>query len=411
MIFADDTSLLARGKTTAETTEILKRDLEKINKWAETWKVTFAADKTKQMIFSKKTIANSPLLLLNNEEIKRVKQHKHLGLFLSENLDWSAQVHYVCMRANRKLAVLRKVKMLSRHTLDILYKITVRSIIDYALPVYYHSLKVTDKAKLDRIQYAAAKVVTGVRHQASKNKLNHELAWEEIKTRATFLGLTLFQKIADHETRPLIRACMPQRSLLKRLGTFTHFPFKGMDYANSYFPFFTKAYNSLKKEVRDLHLADFKAKLIENMKPRKRKHYNAGHKYANTLLTSIRVGHSKLNSDTHKLGLSDTNLCPHCLKPETALHFITKCPHFAEQRQAVLDQIEQQFIPKFKTLSFNRQFEILVEGFEPDNPEMKRINSNIQKITQIFILQTKRFLDKPTTPLPPPLDPPNHLLP
>ena len=170
---------------------------------------------------------------------RRVKQHKHLGLFLSENLDWSAQIHYVCMRANRKLAVLRKVKMLSRHTLDILYKITVRSIIDYALPVYYHSLKVTEKAKLDRIQYAAAKVVTGVRHQASRNKLNQELAWEEIKTRATFLGLTIFKKIADHETRPLVRACMPQRSLLKRLDTFTHFPFKGVDYANSYFPFFT----------------------------------------------------------------------------------------------------------------------------------------------------------------------------
>ena len=181
-----------------------------------------------------------------------------------------------------------------------------------------------------------------------------------------------------------------------------------MDYANSYFPFFTKTYNSLKKEVRDLNLVDFKTKLTENMKPIKRKHYKVGHKYANTLLTSIRVGHSKLNSDTHKLGLSDTNLCQHCLKPETALHFITKCPHFAEQRQTVLDQIEQQFIPKFKRLSLNRQFEILVEGFEPDNPEMKKINSKIQKITQTFILQTKRFLEKPTTPLPPPLDPPNH---
>ena len=152
---------------------------------------------------------------------------------------------------------------------------------------YYHSLKVTDKAKLDRIQYAAAKVVTGVRHQASKKKLNQELAWEEIKTRATFLGLTLFKKIADHGTRPLIRGGMPQRSVQNRLDTFTHFPFKGMNYANSYFPFFTKTYNSLKKEMRDLNLIDFKAKLTEDMKPRKRKHYNAGQKYANTLLTSI----------------------------------------------------------------------------------------------------------------------------
>ena len=93
--------------------------------------------------------------------------------------------------------------------------------------------------------------------------------------------------------------------------------------------------------------------------------------------------------------------CPHCFKPETALHFITKCPHFAEQRQTVLDQIEQHYMPRFKSLSFSRQFEILVEGFEPDNPEMKKINSKIQRITQTFILQTKRFLSKPSVPLPP----------
>ena len=62
LIFADDTSLLAKGKTTDETAEILKRDLEKIVNWAGIWKVTFAADKTKQMVFSKKTIVDSPLL-------------------------------------------------------------------------------------------------------------------------------------------------------------------------------------------------------------------------------------------------------------------------------------------------------------------------------------------------------------
>ena len=95
--------------------------------------------------------------------------------------------------------------MLNRKTLDVLYKITVRSVIDYALPVYYHSLKVVEKAKLDKIQYAAAKVVTGVYKQASRLKFNEELAWEEIKTRADFLGLSIFHKIAIGDTRPLIK--------------------------------------------------------------------------------------------------------------------------------------------------------------------------------------------------------------
>jgi hypothetical protein len=38
-----------------------------------------------------------------------------------------------------------------------------------------------------------------------------------------------------------------------------------------------------------------------------------------------------------------------------------------------------------------RKFEILTEGYEPYNPELKRINGQILKITQNFILKTKRF--------------------
>ena len=66
-------------------------------------------------------------------------------------------MHNVCFKANRKLAILRSAKMLKRNTLDLLYKLTVRSCIDYALPVYYHSLKITEKAKLAKIQYTAGK--------------------------------------------------------------------------------------------------------------------------------------------------------------------------------------------------------------------------------------------------------------
>ena len=37
-----------------------------------------------------------------------------------------------------------------------LYKITVRSTIDYGLQIYYHSLKLTEKERYERIQYSAA---------------------------------------------------------------------------------------------------------------------------------------------------------------------------------------------------------------------------------------------------------------
>ena len=56
LIFADDTTLLASGMDPAETAMQLNRDLGKISAWAQKWKVTFNAKKSKDMIFSfKKT--------------------------------------------------------------------------------------------------------------------------------------------------------------------------------------------------------------------------------------------------------------------------------------------------------------------------------------------------------------------
>ena len=134
------------------------------------------------MIFSEKQLYNSPPILFNNTFVSRVNEHRYLGLWLSSNLDWSKQVSEVCLKANRKLAVLRSVRYLSRSTLDLLYKLTVRSVIDYGLVVYFHSLKVTQVARLSQLQYRAAKLCTGALHYTNQTKLELDLGWETIKT-------------------------------------------------------------------------------------------------------------------------------------------------------------------------------------------------------------------------------------
>ena len=151
----------------------------------------------------------SPPITLDSDSIKQVDTHKHLGIILTYNLDWSSQVHAVIMKANKILAVLRRTFYLQRKTLEMLYKVTVRSVIDFALPVYYHSLKLSDKNKLEQIQYKGAKLASGALHGTSMIKLNSELGLESIATRADFLSLNVFHKILIGNTRPLIKTCMP----------------------------------------------------------------------------------------------------------------------------------------------------------------------------------------------------------
>ena len=111
LLFADDTCCFATGVDPAETAVILNRDLEKLNVWASKWKVIFNPGKSKDLIFSeKKYLFNSPPLILNGSFVERVHEHKHLGIYLSSTLSWNRQIHETCLRANRKLAVLRSVK-------------------------------------------------------------------------------------------------------------------------------------------------------------------------------------------------------------------------------------------------------------------------------------------------------------
>ena len=126
--------------------------MEKISNWATQWKVKFNAKKSKDIIFSNKLLNNSPPLCFENCYIERANVHKHLGIYLSSTLDWSAQVKEVCLKANRKLSALRSVKLLNRQTLDVLYKLTVRSVIDYGLPIHFKDLRQTEIARLEQLQ-------------------------------------------------------------------------------------------------------------------------------------------------------------------------------------------------------------------------------------------------------------------
>ena len=187
---------------------------------------------------------------------------------------------------------------------------------------------------------------------------------------------------------------MPLRNFSdqNRSEGFIHFPYTKEYYSKSFFPTYTRAYNKIDKPIRNSNTADFKNQLSRKIKPNKRKHYSHGPKISNTILCQIRVGRSYLKSHAFSIGHADTNTCS-CdnTTPETPLHFFINCPRFTEARRTLFDQVEQSFIPKFKNLPQKRQLEILTEGFEPENHELKRINIKIIKQTQFYILKTKRF--------------------
>ena len=85
-LFADDTSLYLIVDDPVEAARCLNADLALIHQWAERWLVKFNAAKSESLLVSRKILKPfHPPLLMNNEPIKEVSSHKHLGLFLSND--------------------------------------------------------------------------------------------------------------------------------------------------------------------------------------------------------------------------------------------------------------------------------------------------------------------------------------
>ena len=223
----------------------------------------------------------------------------------------------------------------------------------------------------------AAKLCTGALHFSSQAKLEKDLAWESIEDRAKILGLSVFHKIHCHETRPLIRSCMPPKNTnnTRSQGNYIVPLNRGVQYSNSFFPLMSKAWNSLDKSLKDQHIvSEFKSAVKDELKPVKYRHFTRGvNKYSNTLHCQLRIGRSFLKSHSFAINFSQDDLCL-CNRPETTSHFLLNCFLFQPEREVLLAKI-CQLVPTFSRKSIQQQTSILLNGINLENevPDVRNV--------------------------------------
>ena len=71
-----------------------------------------------------------------------------------------------CLKGDYKLAVLRSDKFLDRATLDLLYTLTMRSVLEYCIVIYYHSITEVLKFRLAQLQYRAVFCILYFAHKS-----------------------------------------------------------------------------------------------------------------------------------------------------------------------------------------------------------------------------------------------------
>ena len=151
--FADDTMLFSVVKDPVISADDLNHDLAIIYQWAHQWKMEFNPDPTKQateVLFScKKVSPIHPQLFFNGTVVKKVNEHKHLGLILDSGLSFKKHLDEKIIKAKKYIGIIKHLsKFLPLNTLNQMYKALVRSHLDYCDIIYHISPAVNPPPQL-----------------------------------------------------------------------------------------------------------------------------------------------------------------------------------------------------------------------------------------------------------------------
>ena len=111
-MFADDTQIDTSSNNIYSIANTSKEDLANISDWMKANKLSLNASKTEyRVIGSHKRLhqtQSDPPITLGDDQIKRVKVTKSLGLMIDETLTWDVQVTLITKKVNKGLNVTRR---------------------------------------------------------------------------------------------------------------------------------------------------------------------------------------------------------------------------------------------------------------------------------------------------------------
>ena len=394
----------------------LQHDLDIISEWANQWKMSFNPDPTKpaeEIIFSHKTSeTNHPPLYFNGIEVKRVSEHKHLGLILDPKLNFAAHIREKSATAKKGIGLMRMLRAyLPIKALDLIYKARVRSHFDYCDFIYHiPELETTEKTlesgrptdirlnhqmdKLESLQAQAGLAVTGAWKGTNRDKLNEELGWEPLHLRRWFRRLTVFYKIM-HGLTPnyLVDPVPPLRRHL--FGTNIRNELHPMRwqtrrFKNSFYPDAVDSWNNIGPELRQTEkISAFKSVLTGMIIPEEKSIFNIHNKNLRYLY-QLRVGLSPLRAHKFRHNFRDTpnELCICQLGIESTIHFLLHCPMFDDHREVLMDIVEPIVHGLSNISDETSMSNILLYGSKALNPTQ---NKEILNATLVYAQSTGRF--------------------
>ena len=433
--FADDTSLYSVVRDPLVSAQELNHDLQVISNWAKQWKMSFNPDPTKpaeEILFShKRRPQTHPPIFFNDVEVKRVNQHKHLGLIFDPKLNFAAHFKEKLAKAKKGIGLIKHLRSyLPTNVLAQIYKMHVRPHLDYC-DFIYHIPEIKKKEKpcedcdidedcdhhedtdntfvnsdcklnyqmrtLESVQYQAALAVTGAWKGSNTQKIYEELGWESLHHRRWFRRITQFYKIINGLTPQYLfdPIPMPRRHLFGRYATnaLYEFSWRNLRFLRSFYPDSVIIWNNLGPEIRKIEtLSGFKRELVKTIIPECKSIFNIHDPDNLRYLYQLRVGLSSLRSHKYNHNFKDTpsDQCRCGTGIESTEHFLLTCLLFRELRDELFSTINPELskIRNLPSIENSDMVQILLYG-----SQNLTLSENQLILTAVikYIQHTERF--------------------
>lgn len=211
--FADDTAILAGGRTPTQAIVRMNKALENHRKWCNDNELTINPNKSTSVIFYRgKKIHTQHKIKFNNREIPRRSTIKYLGLTFDEKVTWGPHTVTIKKEAERKSgqlkAILKRNRNLKEDVWEYFYKTLIRPKLTYGLPAWVHASNTQWKTIL-----ATEKKFLRTAHNLSSTYCSKELYQKSYITPMQILisqiQEDLKEKVKKHKN-PLVRKLLKQ---------------------------------------------------------------------------------------------------------------------------------------------------------------------------------------------------------
>ena len=333
-------------------------------------------------------------------------EHKHLGIFFSEDMKWLKHTSYITAKASKVIGQMYRSSIyLNKKQLSNVYLKMVRPLLEYGSFIF-DNCNFLEAKKLENVQRRAAVICTGAMRRTETCKIMELLSWPSLETRRKEQKLIMIFKIYKNLT-PLylsenIQCKLKDKNLRHSKNDMIVEPTCRITcYKTSFFPSNIREWNGLHCDVTSISsLSLFKLTLSRHLNAAMVNKtacpmFEFSFGFYGRILTQLKLDLSGLNEHLFVYNIIDNPFCPNCFECiENTMHYFLKCTSYAECRQDLLNVLQSCLVKcQLNNISEKSTIDFILNGFNIENKNVYYlVNKELFAAVKTYMVLTKRFL-------------------